>query len=426
MHKRTFLKLSSIGMASLMLPNLSARAEFKGQETASLPNVSMDVKPISVAERKRRIQKAQKLMAEHGIQALVLDAGPAMDYFAGLRWWRSERLMSVVIPQNGDIAVICPAFEEPSIRELLVLGEDVRVWEEHENPYLQVKQVLRDRGIANGRIGFEHSVRYFILAGVMAALPNMQHTSAEPVTLGCRMYKSSHELALMHKASEVTLAAYGYVFSQLKIGMSQKQVKQMMLDAQTKLGGSNAWALALFNEASAYPHGTKQSQVIKEGSVVLMDCGCNVHGYQSDISRTLVFGEPNKKQRKVWNIVHQGQAIAFEKAVVGKPTGEVDDAVRKYYEQQGFGPDYKLPGLSHRTGHGIGMEGHESVNFVKGETTPLAKGMCLSNEPGIYIPGEFGVRIEDCIYMGEQKPVWFTEPPVSIDKPLGKLAVFKG
>ena len=386
----------------------------------------MDVAPITTAERQQRVAKAQQLMAEQDIAAIVLDAGPAMDYFTGIQWWRSERLMAVVIPRSGDLAVICPAFEEPSIRELLAADADVRVWQEHENPFIRVAQILKDRGINKGRIGFEHSVRYFIMDGIMQAVAPMTHTSAEPVTLGCRMYKSSQELALMHKASEITLTAYGYVFSQLKVGMSQAQVKQLMNDTQRQLGGSNVWSMALFNEASAYPHGTKQSQVLTAGSMVLMDSGCSVHGYKSDISRTLVFGEATSRQRAVWDVVRQGQQVAFDMAQVGTPAGKIDDAVRAYYQKQGYGPGYKLPGLSHRTGHGIGMEGHESVNFVKGETTPLARGMCLSNEPGIYIPGQFGVRIEDCIYMGEKQAHWFTEPPNSLDAPLGKLAVFRG
>ena len=195
-----------------------------------------------------------------------------------------------------------------------------------------------------------------------------------------------------------------------------------MSSAQSALGGSGVWNMALFNEASAYPHGTNQQQSIREGSIVLMDCGCSVEGYQSDISRTFVFGEPSKKQQKIWNTVREGQQIAFEAATLGTAAGKVDDAVRAYYEKQGLGPDYKLPGLSHRTGHGIGMQGHEPVNFVHGETETLKAGMCFSNEPGIYLPGEFGVRLEDCVYMTDKGIRWFTVPPDSLASPIGKLA----
>ena len=252
---------------------------------------------------------------------------------------------------------------------------------------------------------------------------DMQHTSADPITQGCRMFKSDHEIALMHKANEITLRAYQYVHANLALGMSQQDVNQLMSSAQAQLGGSGIWTMALFNEASAYPHGSKQAQTINNGSVVLMDCGCAVQGYQSDISRTFVFGEPSKKQQKIWQTVRKGQQIAFEKAQIGVPAGAVDDAVRAYYQSQGLGPEYQLPGLSHRTGHGIGMEGHEPVNFVHQEQTLLQAGMCFSDEPGIYIPGEFGVRLEDCIYMTDKGPRWFTTPPDSLESPIGALAV---
>ncbi|WP_272963616.1 M24 family metallopeptidase, partial [Alteromonas australica] len=268
---------------------------------------------------------------------------------------------------------------------------------------------------------FESSVRYFVVTGISNALPAMNIVAAEPVTLGCRMYKTAAELTLMHKANEVTLRAYEHVFNNLKLGMSQAQVKGLMNAAQRKLGGSGTWCLALFNDASAYPHGTNAKQVIQEGSVILLDSGCSVHGYQSDISRTLVFGKASQKVEDVWNTVREGQNVAFAAAKVGAPAGGVDDAVRQYYASKGYDKNYALPGLSHRTGHGIGMEGHESVNFVRGETTPLNKGMCFSNEPGLYIPGEFGVRLEDCLYMTDKGPSYFTSPPDSLASPLGTL-----
>jgi Xaa-Pro dipeptidase len=363
-------------------------------------------------------------MVEHNIAALILEPGAAMDYFSGIQWWRSERLTAVIIPREGEIGVVCPFFEEPSIRESLAVGKDVRVWQEHESPFALVKQILLERGVfkPGANLAFEHTVRYFVLKGVMELANDMQDVRAEPITLGCRMFKSTHELQLMHKANEITLNAYAHVWSNLQLGMDQNEVKSMMSSAQSQLGGSSVWNMALFNEASAYPHGTRQSQTIREGSIVLMDCGCAVEGYQSDISRTFVFGEPNKQQSKIWNTVRQGQAIAFETAQLGAAAGKVDDAVRQYYVSQGLGPDYKLPGLSHRTGHGIGMEGHESVNFVHGETELLKTGMCFSNEPGIYLPGEFGVRLEDCIYMSSKGPQWFTVPPDSLTDPIGKLA----
>lgn len=420
MDKRTFLKLTGLSSVSLLLAG-KANAAGQNDELASLTSLIGDLSPISVAERKNRIARAQLLMSELNIDGVVLEPGAAMVYFTGIQWWRSERLTGVVIPREGEIGVVCPFFEEPSIRESLEVGDDVRVWQEHESPFALVTQILADRGIKKGRIGFENSVRFFVSDGILSANSQLQAVSAEPVTRGCRMMKTAHELALMHKANEITLAAYDYVYKRLRKGMSQTEVKTMMNQTMVALGGSQPWSLALFNEASAYPHGTRQQQTINNGSVVLMDCGCAVHGYQSDISRTFIFGEPANKQEQVWQTVRKGQDIAFAAAQLGKPAGSVDDAVREYYTSIGYRPDYRLPGLSHRTGHGIGMEGHESVNFVKGEKAVLQPGMCFSNEPGIYIPGEFGVRLEDCLYMTAKGPAWFTSPPVSPAEPLGKL-----
>ncbi|MBU3004403.1 M24 family metallopeptidase [Paraglaciecola arctica] len=428
-NKRQFLLAGSAALAALPFGHAASTSikTDKSSSASSLQDLTKDVVPISAAERNVRIAKAQRLMQQYDIAAMILEPGAAMDYFTGIQWWRSERLTAVVIPKEGQIAIVCPFFEEPSIRESLTVGEDVRVWQEHESPFERVKQILNDRKINTGAqsgnvIAFEDSVRYFVQRGIMSLLPNMRDTSAEPITLGCRMFKDTHELQLMHKANEITLTAYAHVWSKLELGMSQSDVKNLMSSAQATLGGKGIWNMALFNEASAYPHGTKQQQSIREGSIVLMDCGCSVEGYQSDISRTFVFGEPNKKQQKIWNTVRQGQNIAFEAAKLGTPAGTVDDAVRAYYVKQGLGPDYQLPGLSHRTGHGIGMQGHEPVNFVHGETETLQAGMCFSNEPGIYLPGEFGVRLEDCVYMTQKGVQWFTVPPDSLAAPIGKLA----
>jgi len=420
MDKRFFLKATALTLAGSVMSSIATSAE-KKNSLNGFPKVNMDIASISTFEREERIAKAQKLMRKEGFSAIVLEPGAAMDYFTGIQWWRSERLTAVVIPRDGDIAVVCPFFEEPSIRESLSVGDDVRVWQEHESPFVKVSQILKDRGVDKGKIGFENTVRYFVLEKTMSLLPDVSHSSANPITLGCRMYKSTHELQILHKANEVTLRAYEYVYGQLEIGMTQSEVKSLMKSTLSNLGGNSPWCLALFNEASAFPHGTKKEQLIKNGSIVLMDSGCSVHGYQSDISRTFVVGSATKQQRHVWETVRQGQEIAFNKAKVGVEAGLVDDAVRKYYESLNFGPKYKLPGLSHRTGHGIGMEGHESINFVHGERTPLAKGMCFSNEPGIYLPDQFGVRLEDCLYMGEKQAHWFTEPPLSLDSPIGKL-----
>ena len=416
--KRHLLKAAALLAVAPVLPLRAATSPGNDKKNESL---LAGVQPISVSEREARVARAQALMAKNGIDAMVLEPGAAMLYFTGIRWWRSERLTCVIIPRSGDLAVVTPFFEEPSVRESMTFGDDVRTWHEHENPFARVSGVLKDRGIKSGAIGLEASVRWFVADGIREALPGFKLVSADPVTRGCRMIKSPAELALMKKANEITLAAYGKVCQGLRPGMTPDDVNQMMREAQTSLGGQGVWTMALFGEASAYPHGSKQPQQIREGQIVLMDCGCSVEGYQSDISRTFVYGEPSKKQRKIWNLVREGQNVAFDAAKIGASAGSVDDAVRAFYLKNGFGPDYRLPGLSHRTGHGIGMEGHEPVNFVRGEKTRLAPGMCFSNEPGLYLPGEFGVRIEDCLYMTEDGPAWFTEPPASLGSPLGKL-----
>ncbi|MBT8078710.1 MAG: Xaa-Pro peptidase family protein [Gammaproteobacteria bacterium] len=420
MNKRQLLKLAGATAGTGLLAPVAAAAA-SGGTASPFRDITVDVTPIGVDERLARVAKAQKLMREQDIDAILLEPGSAMVYFSGVRWWRSERLTTVIVPREGEIAIVTPYFEEPSVRESMTFGDDVRTWHEDESPFDRVAGVLRDRGIRRGRIGLEDTVRYFVVDGLKRAAPGHDIVSALPVTLGCRMYKTSAELALMKKANEVTLMAYRHVYENLEAGMVPADVSAMMQAAQTGFGGVGIWNIALFGQASAYPHGTTQPQKIEEGQIVLMDCGCSVQDYQSDISRTFVFGEPDKKQRQVWDTVRKGQQIAFETADVGVPAGAVDDAVRGYYESLGYGPGYETPGLSHRTGHGIGMDGHESVNFVHGEKTPLAPGMCFSNEPGLYNFDEFGVRLEDCLYMTEDGPAWFTVPPDSLDEPIGRL-----
>ncbi|MEM9057470.1 MAG: Xaa-Pro peptidase family protein [Pseudomonadota bacterium] len=419
--KRQFLKRAGFTLAgAAALGATRGAADSKAPPKVPLASLVDDAQPISVKEHKARVRRAQALMKRHDIAAIVLEPGSAMRYFSAIRWWRSERLTAVVIPREGEIAVVTPYFEEPSVRESLLFGDDVRTWHEHENPFERVAGILKDRGLRSGVIGLEETVRFFVVEGLRRAAPEFSIEAATPVTLGCRLYKSAAEIALMQAASTVTWHAYEYVYHQLERGMTHADVKVLMSRAQTELGGAGAWALALFDPASAYPHGTGVNREIEEGSVVLMDCGCSVHGYQSDISRTFVFGEPTRRQREVWNTVRRGQQVAFETATLGTEAGKVDDAVRALYEKLGYGPGYQTPGLSHRTGHGIGMDGHEHVNFVHGEKTRLAPGMCFSDEPGIYIKGEFGVRLEDCLYMTDDGPRWFTEPAASIDDPLGR------
>lgn len=414
MSKREFLKLTgAAGVASAIPAAVGAASR------SDLRDMTAKAVPISVAERKLRVAKAQRLMAENDIDAILIEAGTALNYFTGVRWWRSERFTGVIIPREGEMAFVTPYFEEPSVRESMAIGDDVRTWHEHENPYDLVAGILADRGLKAGTLGIEETTRHFIVDGVSHSAPEFETISANPVTRGCRMYKSQNEIALMQIANDVTLAAYGHVHANVDKGMSSSDISSMMSDATRALGGNVRFSMALLNESTAYPHGSDVPQVVEEGSLILMDCGCAVHDYVSDISRTWVYGEPTAKQRKVWNTCKRGQELALETAEIGLPAGRVDDAVRAFYESEGFGPGYAAPGLSHRLGHGIGMDGHEPINFVHGETTPLAPGMCFSDEPGIYIFGEFGIRLEDCLYMTEDGPKLFTELSPSIDEPFG-------
>ena len=412
MNKREFLQLAGATSVAASIP-----ASAYSQGSPELPNITADAQAITVEERLRRVAKAQRLMRDSNIDALLLEAGSALIYFTGVRWRRSERFTGAVIPAAGDIAFVTPYFEEPSVRESMTFGDDVRVWHEHENPFDLVAGILDDRGLKKGTIGIEETVRHFIVDGIQRSAPDFHVTIGSAITRGCRMYKSAAEIALMQTANDVTLAAYRHVHANIEKSMSPSDISDLMTAATRSLGGSPGFSGVLLNEASAYPHGTDQPQSLKEGGVILMDCGCSVLDYESDISRTWVFGEPTQKQRKVWNMVKRGQELAMETATVGTPAGKIDDVVRDYYTSEGFGPGYKTPGLSHRLGHGIGMDGHEPVNFVHGETTPLAPGMCFSNEPGIYIFDEFGVRLEDCLTITAEGPRLFTELSPSIDRP---------
>lgn len=415
-HRREFLGLAA--GAGLALSAGLARAA----APAAIPELKPltgGVVPISPAERRERIARAQTLMRAQGLSALLIEPGSAMIYFCGVRWSRSERLTACVIPVDGDVLIVTPHFEEPSVRETLAVPAEVRVWQEDENPLEVVAGWLKDKKLASGVVGVEETVRYFIVDALQKALPTATVRNGASVTRGVRMIKTEHELALMQTAADITIAAYRYTYPRIQVGMTRGDINDLMTAATHALGGAAEFNLILLGEASAYPHGSGKPQMVREGEVVLMDCGCVVEGYQSDISRTFVFGAPSAAQRRVWDEVRRGQEIAFAAAKLGAPAGAVDDAVRGWYESLGYGPRYKLPGLSHRTGHGIGLDGHEPVNLVHGEATKLSPGMCFSNEPGIYIPGQFGIRLEDCFHMTEAGPKYFSEPPPSLDKPFG-------
>jgi Xaa-Pro dipeptidase len=406
------------GGAAAAAFGLTGLARAAVAQAGDLPGIPIPP-PISSGERLQRLAKARALMQQHGIGAIVVESGPSLDYFTGVQWWRSERLTGAVIPSRGDPIIVTPFFEKPSVSESLSIPAEVRTWNEDEEPLKLVADFLRERGAAQAPVGFEETDRFFILDRLQQQVPGVRTISANPVVRGCRMIKSPAELALMQAANDIMLASLRYAGERTRVGMTATDIDAMIASVHQKMGSAYDGGLALIGEASAYPHGSKKPHVVQRGDIVLMDCTSSVHGYQADITRTFVVGEPSAEQRKLWDQVHRGQQIAIETAKVGLPAGAVDDAVRRTYESWGFGPGYRLPGLSHRTGHGIGMEVHEPIYLVHGETTPLAPGMCFSDEPGLYIPGKFGVRLEDCWHMTEAGPKFFTTPPPSIDRPFG-------
>ena len=375
------------------------------------------VAPIGADERAARREQARRLMREQRLDAIVLESGASMTYFFDVSWWPSERPFVAVLPATGEPAWVGPGFEEGRIRELT--GDDeVRVWQEDESPYAVAAKLLADRGAATGRIGIEERLRFFIADGLQREMTHATFVSATPVTAGCRMHKSPAELALMQRANDITMAAFRATLPTIREGMSQQQLADTMMTAMTRLGGSDPWALILFGAGSSFPHGTKQPHRLTPGDIVLMDCGCGFRDYKADVTRTTVFGKPSARQRQVWELERAAQDAAFRTAQVGVPCEAVDAAARKVLTDAGFGPDYRLPGLPHRTGHGIGLDGHEWTNFVRGNTTPIAPGMCFSDEPMIAIPGEFGIRLEDCLYITEQGPKFFTPQSESIERPV--------
>ncbi len=374
--------------------------------------------PISLDERRARIEKARRLMRENKIDAIYIEPGSSMFYYTGMRWGTSERMFALVIPVRGEIAWVCPKFEEERARELIAIGNDIRTWEEDESPYQRVGEIFRDRGLRTGRVGIEERVRFFLYDGIRKAARGMQFVDATPITAGGRMFKSAAELALMQRANDIAIVAYRATIDNAREGMTQDEFAGNCAAAFRALGVQGG-IFCSFGKYTAFPHGSSTPQRLKKGDVVLMDGGCSVEGYQSDITRTFVFGKPTQRQRDIWNLERKSQDAGFAAAKVGAPCEAVDAAARKVITDAGFGPDYKVPGLPHRTGHGIGLDGHEWTNFVRGNKTPIQPGMCFSDEPTIVIYGEFGIRLEDCLYITPEGPKFFTKQSPSIEQPFG-------
>ena len=427
-NRRKFISLTALTAGTLGVSNRIFGAGLNEPENeANLPKAIRDLQPmvagivpITVEERKQRIAKAQELMAREKMDAIFLEGTVSCFYYTGMRWGQSERTFGVVIPAKGSLTYVCPKFEEDRARELILtaFGDEVRCWEEHESPYEVILGIIKDKGVVHSRIGMEERVRFFIANGVKKLATGFDIVDATPITAGCRMIKTKAEIALMQKASDATIDAYKAAFTTIHAGMSQTELSNNITAAFKKLG-FNGGASVQVGKYSALPHGSITPQTIREGDVVMIDGGTSCEGYASDITRTIVVGKASQRQVDVWNLEKKSQDAAFAAMKIGAPCEQVDAAARAVIENGGFSKNYKLPGLPHRTGHGIGLEGHEWTNFVKGNKTPIAVGMCFSNEPTISIPGEFGIRLEDCVYIAEDGAHFFSKQSIAIDQPFG-------
>lgn len=426
LSRRRFLQAGTLTAGSSLAalpPSLSAEEKCAPlpPSIASLKSMKDQANPITVEERTGRQEKAQQLMKANHLDALLLMEGTSLRYFTGVQWWGGERLFAVVLPVKGRALCICPAFEEGRARELLANSPegkhaDVRTWQEDQNPYQLLTQGLKDLGMSTGTLGMEETVRFVFSNEIAKAAPQLKITSGTPVTAGCRMVKSEHELELMSLANKVTLTAYQSAYQALQEGMTQAQIEKLIMTANERLGFPGEVDIDI-GENSSFPHGSIVPQVVREGTLILIDGGGPVEGYQSDISRTFVFGKASDKMKKIFDIVHRAQAAALKTARPGVECQAVDAAARKVITDAGYAPDYKF--FTHRVGHGIGMDGHEWPYLVRGNTTPLARSMTFSDEPGIYIAGEFGVRLEDDMHITENGAELFTPQSPSLEDPFG-------
>lgn len=424
--RRSFVQLSTMSGAVLSATSL-ARASVDQTQTPLPPSVAgvksmkEQAKPITLEERRERQEKARRLMETNHIDALLVTEGTSLNYFTGIRWWGSERLFAMVLPSKGAPFYVCPAFEEGRASEQIANAPEsdsanIRTWQEDDDPYQRLAQGLKDRGISSGTLGMEESVRFLFSSGIAKAAPQVNIVSATPVTAGCRMVKSNHEIELMALANKITLTAYEAAYRALKEGMTQSEFSDLIAAAYAQLGFPGE-ASVQTGRYSALPHGSATPQIIREGTIVMVDDGCTVEGYQSDITRTFVLGKPSDKMKKVFDIVHQAQTAALKTARPGIECQAVDAAGRKVITEAGYGPDYKY--FTHRLGHGIGMDGHEWPYLVRGNKTPLTANMTFSDEPGIYIRGEFGIRLEDDMHITESGSELFTPQSPSLENPFG-------
>ncbi len=386
------------------------------QALAALQPPTKLAAPIAVSEYEARLEYARRVMAQIGADTLLIGAGTSLRYFTGLPWAATERLVALVLPLTGRPVLVCPGFELGSLQAGLAISADVRLWQEDEDPFTLTAAAARESG---GVLAFDPALPFSVFQGVRRADAGLEIVDATPVVDGCRQIKSPAELALMSQAMGMTLAVHRATAAMLAPGMRASEVKRFIDQAHRMMGADNgsSFCAVQFDQATAYPHGLPGDQVLEEGALVLVDTGCLLQGYNADITRTYVLGEPGDEHRRIWDIEHEAQAAAFAAVRPGVACEEIDRTAREVLARYDLGPDYRLPGLPHRTGHGIGLSIHESAYLVRGDTTALKPGMCFSNEPMIVIPDRFGVRLEDHFHVTEEGAAWFTEPSPSIEAP---------
>ena len=379
------------------------------------------VKPVQKQEFQLRINKACELMQAQNVQAVYLHSGTNLYYFTGTHWNSSERMVGALLFPNGALHYIAPQFEKGTVLDFMIIEGQVHCWEEHESPYQLFNQILKDNGLVSGPVLIDETTPFFISDGILKASSEFTLSNAKSIISGCRIIKSDAEIAIMQHVMNITLEVQKAAARILRVGISAKEVTDFINEAHKRYGATSGsyFCIVLFGEDSSFPHGVKAPKNLEMNDMVLIDTGCVLHDYISDITRTYVFGEANDLQRRIWHIEKETQQAAFDAAQLGDTCASVDLASRKVLESHSLGPNYKLPGLPHRTGHGIGLDIHEYPYIVKGDETVLEPGMCFSNEPMICVPNEFGVRHEDHIYMTEEGPKWFTKPMHTIENPFG-------
>ncbi|MEZ5287763.1 MAG: Xaa-Pro peptidase family protein [Vicinamibacterales bacterium] len=433
LSRRSLLRLGSLGIGVGWSTPARAQRGAAGATgpvppaIAALPSMKDRARPFTNQERLARIEKARRLMAAEQIDAILMTGGSSPQYFANVSFGGGERLWALLLPARGEPFVVCPAFEEERMHEVLAdspfgTNVEIRTWHEDESPFVQVADGLKARGIASGRLGIEETVKFVFADSIAKAAPALTIVSATPVTAGCRMIKDAHEVECLRIAGEATLKVYKAVYESLKEGMTQADVRGLIQAGYARVGFPGFASLNV-GEYTASPHGSRTPQTIREGTILMVDDGCRVEGYTSDITRTFVLGTPTDKMKRVFDIVRRAQQAALAAARPGVPNEAVDAAARKVLTEAGFGPGFTY--LTHRVGHGMGMDMHEWPYLVKHNMygwpvdPTLQPGMVFSDEPGIYIKGEFGVRLEDDMHITESGAELLTPTSPSLEDPFG-------